>query len=155
MGRRVFVRVLPRQLLSGGSHRPAARYLGRPHASRKLPRRAIHPRLANAGRSATRRDRLARRRWSAAQTMTAVAVAILSMIVMGLAVALAVDRSLRGPLLLGLAFLYGSGFVFLAMLVMAILHIRWTIVTITIVVALSLCALALIAFRQPTTDNRQ
>ncbi len=64
--------------------------------------------------------------------MLAVVIAILSMIVIGLPITLAVDRQARGPLLVGLAFLYGSGWVFLAMLALAILHIQWTMVTATI-----------------------
>ena len=47
--------------------------------------------------------------------MIAVVVAMLSMIVVGLCLALAIDRSLRGPMLLGLAYLYGSGAIFLVM----------------------------------------
>src|SRR6266545_65961 len=64
--------------------------------------------------------------------MLAVVIAILSMIVIGLPITLAVDRQARGPMLVGLAFFYGSGWVFLAMLALAILHIQWTMLTATI-----------------------
>ena len=63
--------------------------------------------------------------------MLAVLIAILSIIVLGLPVTLAVDRSARGLLLVGLAFLYGSGLVFLVMLALSMLHIAWTLVTVT------------------------
>src|SRR5713226_7347488 len=86
--------------------------------------------------------------------MTAVVVAILSMTVLGLAIALSLDPRLPGPMLLGLAFLYGSGSVFLVLLVLSILHVRWTIVIVTIVWLAALIALA-VTRRQPTTDNRQ
>ncbi len=64
--------------------------------------------------------------------MTAALVAILSMTVLGLPVALAVDRQSRGPLLLGTAFLYGSGAIFVVLLALSILHVRWTVLTVTI-----------------------
>ena len=48
--------------------------------------------------------------------MAAVLIAILSLTVLGIPIALALDRAARGPLLLGTAFLYGSGAVFLILL---------------------------------------
>jgi len=75
------------------------------------------------------------------------------MTVVGLAIALAIDRSLRGPMLLGLAYLYGSGAIFIVMLTLAIVHVRWTLLTVS-VPFVALIALALLR-RQPTTDNRQ
>jgi hypothetical protein len=86
--------------------------------------------------------------------MTAVVVAILSLTVLGLPVALAVDRSSRGPLLLGTAFLYGSGAIYLVLLGLSVLHIPWTVVTLAIAALLPWAALWFIP-RQPTTDNRQ
>ncbi|HMC20323.1 MAG TPA: hypothetical protein VKL19_00590, partial [Thermoanaerobaculia bacterium] len=65
--------------------------------------------------------------------MLAVLIAILSITVLGLPVTLTVDRSARGPILLGLAFLYGSGLVFLVMLALSMLHIQWSVLTLTIV----------------------
>ncbi len=64
--------------------------------------------------------------------MTAALVAILSILVLGLPVTLAIDRSARGPVLLGLAFLYGSGLVFFALLVLSVLHIPWSLVSVAI-----------------------
>jgi hypothetical protein len=61
--------------------------------------------------------------------MTAALVSIVSMAVLGLPVALAVDRRARGPLLVGTAFLYGSGMVFFVLLALSLVHVRWTIVT--------------------------
>jgi hypothetical protein len=49
--------------------------------------------------------------------MAAVLIAILSLTVLGIPIALALDRAARGALLLGTAFLYGSGAVFLILLV--------------------------------------
>jgi hypothetical protein len=48
--------------------------------------------------------------------MAAVLIAILSLIVLGIPITLALDRAARGPLLVGTAFLYGSGTVFLILL---------------------------------------
>jgi hypothetical protein len=48
--------------------------------------------------------------------MAAVLLAILSLTVLGIPIALALDRGARGPLLLGTAFLYGSGTVFVILL---------------------------------------
>lgn len=86
--------------------------------------------------------------------MTAVVIAILSMTVLGLSVALALDGRLRGPLLLGLTFLYGSGAIFLVMFALAILHLKWNVVTVTVVWLALLAALTMMR-KQPTTDNRQ
>src|SRR5260370_10221972 len=85
--------------------------------------------------------------------MTAVVVAMLSMTVVGLCIALAIDRSLRGPILLGLAYLYGSGAVLGVMFGPALLHVPWTLLTVSIPLV-AIVALALLR-RQPTTDNRQ
>jgi hypothetical protein len=86
--------------------------------------------------------------------MWAVIVAILSMIILGLPVVLALDRSARGPFLLGAAFLYGSGTIYLVLLLLSTLHVRWTILSVTIPALLIWSALWFLP-RQPTTDNRQ
>lgn len=57
--------------------------------------------------------------------MTPVLIAILSLIVIGLPVTLALDRNARGPMLIGTAFLYGTGVIFLVLLALSVLHIRW------------------------------
>ncbi|HEX9491634.1 MAG TPA: hypothetical protein VGA33_00085, partial [Thermoanaerobaculia bacterium] len=85
--------------------------------------------------------------------MTAVVVAILSMTVLGLAIALSLDPRLRGPMLLGLAFLYGSGSVFLVLLVLSILHVRWTIVIITIVLVAGLLVCLVARWRRNTQQQ--
>jgi hypothetical protein len=85
--------------------------------------------------------------------MLAVLIAILSMTVLGLPIALAIDRQVRGPVLLGLAFLYGSGWVFLALLALSILHVRWTVLTVTIVALLPLCALLIPRHPAPGTRH--
>ncbi len=64
--------------------------------------------------------------------MLAVLIAILSITVLGLPVTLAIDRGARGLLLLGTAFLFGSGLVFLVLLALSMLHVQWTAVTATI-----------------------
>jgi hypothetical protein len=83
--------------------------------------------------------------------MAAVLIAILSLTVLGIPIALALDRSARGPLLLGAAFLYGVGAVFLVLLV-----VPWKLP----VVAIALLALAVGSWRlgvrqKLPTANRQ
>lgn len=73
--------------------------------------------------------------------MAALLVTILSLVVIGLPVALALDRRARGPLLIGASFLYGSGVIFLVLLALSVLHIRWTIVTATIAAQIVFTAL--------------
>jgi hypothetical protein len=80
--------------------------------------------------------------------MTATLIAILSLAVLGIPIALAVDRSARGPLLIGTAFLYGSGTMYFVLLTLSIAHIRWTLLSVTIASLIVFCAAALIARRQ-------
>jgi hypothetical protein len=87
--------------------------------------------------------------------MTATLVAILSLTVLGMPIALAVDRRARGPLLVGTSFLYGSGTMFIVLLALSIAHVRWTLVSVTVTALAIFCAAAIIAIRQPATDNRQ
>src|SRR5687767_6841133 len=83
--------------------------------------------------------------------MAAALVSIVSMAVLGLPIALAVDRRARGPLLIGTAFLYGSGLVFFVLLA----HVRWTLVT--VVAGLLGCWVAAVATwwlrRNPETQR--
>src|SRR5512140_1487501 len=72
--------------------------------------------------------------------MTAVFVAILSLVVVGIPIVLAVDRRARGTLLLGAAFLYGSGAIFLVLLVLSVLHVRWTLLSVTLAALVVFCA---------------
>jgi len=87
--------------------------------------------------------------------MTATLIAILSLIVLGIPITLAVDRRARGSLLLGMSFLYGSGTIFAVLLALSIVHIRWTLINVTAIALAIFCAAAVIARRQPATDNRQ
>jgi hypothetical protein len=87
--------------------------------------------------------------------MTAALVAILSLTVLGIPIALAVDRRARGPLLVGTSFLYGSGTMFVVLLALSIAHVHWTLISVTVAALAIFCAAAIIAGRQPTTDNRQ
>jgi len=87
--------------------------------------------------------------------MTSTLIAILTLTAFGIPITLAIDRRARGPLLVGTAYLYGSGTIFLLLLAMSILHIRWTLISIAIAALLIFCAAAVIARRQPATDNRQ
>jgi len=80
--------------------------------------------------------------------MTATLVAILSLAVLGIPIVLAVDRSARGPLLIGTAFLYGSGTMYLVLLTLSIAHIRWTLISVTIASLIVFCAAAFIARRR-------
>ena len=64
--------------------------------------------------------------------MTAVLVAIVSLLVLGIPATLALDRRARGPLLLGTSFLYGSGVIFLILLGWSTVGLRWSLVGITI-----------------------
>ncbi|MEA2236509.1 MAG: hypothetical protein QOC81_1233 [Thermoanaerobaculia bacterium] len=86
--------------------------------------------------------------------MIATLIAILSLIVLGIPITLAVDRRARGPLLLGASFFYGSGAMFLVLLALSVLHIRWTLISVTVCALAVFCAASLLA-RRRTTGNRQ
>src|SRR5436305_12784291 len=79
--------------------------------------------------------------------MTATLFAILSLTVFGVPIALVVDRNARGPLLIGTAFLYGSGTMYLVFLALSVAHIRWTLISVTIASLIVFCAAAFIARR--------
>jgi hypothetical protein len=80
--------------------------------------------------------------------MTATLIAILSLAVLGIPIVLAIDRRARGPLLVGTAFLYGSGTMYLVLLALPAAHIRWTLIRVTIASLIVFCAAALVARRQ-------
>ncbi len=80
-------------------------------------------------------------------------IAILSLIVLGIPAVLAIDRRARGPLLIGASFLYGSGLIFLILLALSIVHIRWTLLSVTIAALIAWCALWFV--KSPSTVNRQ
>src|SRR2546428_782173 len=64
--------------------------------------------------------------------MTATLVAIVTLVVLGLPAALALDRRARGLVLLGTSFLYGSGTIFFVLLGFSVVGARWSLVGVTI-----------------------
>src|SRR5438270_2651620 len=84
--------------------------------------------------------------------MTATLVAILTLAVLGIPIVLAVDRGARGPLLAGAAFLYGSGTISFVLLMLSVVHIRWTLLAVTIPSLVVFCAAAFIA-RRPAVST--
>jgi len=81
-------------------------------------------------------------------------IAILSLTVLGIPMALSVDRNSRGPMLIGTSFLYGSGTMFLVLLTLSLVHIRWTLISVSVAALAIFCVAAVIARRQPGTDDR-
>src|SRR5204863_10052709 len=110
LGQRLLIRLLPRQLHPQRPRGPAA---GRPAASPRapeLPVGQVRRGLEHADASGALHHRLERRGRRAAEALMApVLIAILSLTVLGIPIALALDRAARGMLLVGTAFLYGSG----------------------------------------------
>jgi len=87
--------------------------------------------------------------------MTSALIAILTLTVFGIPISLSNDRNSRGPLLIGTSFLYGSGAMFLVLLTLSVVHIRWTLLSVTAAALAIFCAAVLIARRQPATEHRQ
>ncbi len=87
--------------------------------------------------------------------MTATLIAILTLTVLGIPIALSADRSSRGPMIIGTSFLYGSGTMFLVLLTLSIAHIRWTLISVSVAALAIFSAAAVIARRQPSTGNQQ
>ncbi len=87
--------------------------------------------------------------------MIPILVAILSLAVLGIPIALNVDRSSRGLMIIGTSFLYGSGTMFLVLLTLSIAHIRWTLISVSVAALAIFCAAAVIARRRPDTGHRQ
>jgi hypothetical protein len=83
--------------------------------------------------------------------MTAALIAILSLTGFGIPIALAVDRNARGPLLIGASFLYGSGAIYFVMLALSIMHVRWTLMSVTIGALAIFCGAAFVVVRRKTT----
>src|ERR1700680_326652 len=80
--------------------------------------------------------------------MTAVLVAILTLVVLGLPAALALDRSARGLVLLGVSFLYGSGIIFFVLLGFSVVGSRWSVIGVTIGALLIWSILGVVALRR-------
>jgi hypothetical protein len=87
--------------------------------------------------------------------MIAALIAILSMTVLGLPITLAVERRARGPLLVGASFLYGSGAIFLILLALSVVKLRWTLPGITLVALAVFCAVSILARKLPATGKPQ
>jgi hypothetical protein len=64
--------------------------------------------------------------------MAPVFIAILSLTVLGIPFVLAVDRDAPPLRLLGLACLYGTGVIYFVLLALSVLHIRWSLISVTI-----------------------
>jgi hypothetical protein len=60
-----------------------------------------------------------------------VAAAIITTLVLGIPIALAVDRNARGPILIGLGYLYGAGLIYLVELTLALIGVHWTALNVT------------------------
>jgi len=64
--------------------------------------------------------------------MAAALIAVLSVTVLGVPFVLALDRDAPPLRLLGLAYLYGTGAIYFALLALSVLHVRWSLVSVTI-----------------------
>ncbi len=64
--------------------------------------------------------------------MAPVLIAILSLTVLGIPIVLALDRHATPLRVLGLAFLYGAGAISFVLLALSVLHIRWSLLSVTI-----------------------
>jgi hypothetical protein len=64
--------------------------------------------------------------------MAAVLIAILTLTVLGIPLVLALDRNASPLRILGLAFLYGTGEIYFVLLALSVLHIRWSLLSVTI-----------------------
>jgi hypothetical protein len=81
-----------------------------------------------------------------------VAAAIVTTLVLGIPIALAVDRNARGPILLGLGYLYGTGLTYLVELTLALIGIHWTALNVT-AISLTISILCFILRRPPTQHS--
>jgi len=79
-------------------------------------------------------------------------LAIAFMTLIGVPIALAIDRDARGARLIGLAFLYGSGWMFISLLALSLLHIRWSVVTL-VIAGIAGCLVALLPGIPRQPDN--
>ena len=80
--------------------------------------------------------------------MAAALIAILTLTVLGLPAVLAVDRGARGAMLIGLAFLYGSGLVFFVMLALSIIGIPWSLISVAVAALVAWIALIFVSRRR-------
>ena len=84
--------------------------------------------------------------------MTATLVAILSLAVLGFPIALNADRRSRGAMLIGAAYLYGSGAMFFVLLALSVVHLRWSLVSVTIT-ALAVFTFATLMIKRPESPG--
>ncbi len=76
--------------------------------------------------------------------MGLVLAAIFTTLVLGIPVALAIDRQCRGGALLGLSYLYGSGLIWAVLFALSLMHIAWSAVVATVAaLAVAACFAAL------------
>jgi hypothetical protein len=68
--------------------------------------------------------------------MAAAFFVVLTLTVIGIMIALAIDRDLSGLSLIGLGFLYGSGAVYVVMLALSVVGVRWSMLNVTAVLLL-------------------
>lgn len=85
--------------------------------------------------------------------MTTTLVAILSLAVLGIPIALNADRRGRGAMLIGTAYLYGSGAMFFVLLTLSVVHVRWTLVSVTATALVVFCLLGARASRPLGRDD--
>lgn len=86
--------------------------------------------------------------------MTATLAAILGLTLLGVPITLAVDRRAHGALLAGLSFLYGSGAIFLVLLALSAVGVRWTLAVVAAAALAVFAIAAFIAVRKPATGKR-
>jgi hypothetical protein len=93
-----------------------------------------------------RLERLRRRAVEA--LMAAALIAVLSLTVLGVPFVLALDRDAPPLRLLGLAILYGTGAVYFVLLALSVLHVRWTLLDVSIAVLLMSAAMPPLSWRR-------
>jgi hypothetical protein len=87
--------------------------------------------------------------------MAPILIAILSLTVLGIPFVLALDREASPLRLLGLAFLYGAGAIYVALLALSVLHVQWTLLSVTIAaVVMALPCLRAFRTRHSATGTR-
>src|ERR1051325_4893050 len=93
-----------------------------------------------------RLERLRRRAVEA--LMAAALIAVLSLTVLGVPFVPALDRDAPPLRLLGLAILYGTGAVYFVLLALSVLHVRWTLLDVSIAVLLMSAAMPPLSWRR-------
>ena len=81
-----------------------------------------------------------------------VVVAILTTTVLGIPIALAIDRNARGTTLLGLSYLYGSALIYFVELTLALLGVHWTLLNVNLAALLIAAVAGYVASRKPQSS---